>query len=287
MRDAWLLLGLATELQLLFTYGFDFKRPLPALFLLLPVALPFLLKRLPVLRPGWPLKIAGLLSFHAALFFARRQVLLPFDARDLFQTLMLAVTCVGAAWVLRSLPSRQTGGFELAWIGLWLLSGLLDPVLPILGLGLMALLMAFGRWPEAEGPAVQAFFAPWFVLGLVLLKPRWDYGLELAPALAMGTFALGWFLSRRAAFGLKLGRKGTLLALGALGILYAPGVLWAWGLLAGLAWGWRQKFEAVDEAVVPILAAPAGGLLAGVILSFALHANAWLPGLRHVIWLGN
>lgn len=285
MREAWLLLGLATELQLLFTYGFTFKRPLPALLLLLPVAMPLFLHRIPALRPGWPLKLAGLLSFHAALFFARRQVLLPFDAKELLPALLVAATLVGAAWVLRSLPPRGTGAFELLWTAAWLLAGLLDPVLPLLGVGLMALLTAFGRWPETKAPAVATPFVPWLVLGLVLVKPRWDYGLGLEPAVALSAFALGWFLSQRAPLGRRLGRRGTLIALGALGILYAPGVLWAWGLLAGLAWGWRQSLEPAEESVA--LAPAAGGLLLGIALSFTLHANAWLPGLRHLLWLGN
>lgn len=287
MRELWLLLGLATQLQLLCTYGFDLKKPVAALLLLLPLAVPFVLERLPVLKAGWPLKVAALLAFHASLFFARRQVLLPFDHQDVFMALLVAVTLVGSAWTLRSLPARRVGGFTLAWLAAWQLTGLLDPVLPLLGLGVSALLLAFGRWPEPEGEAVRAPFLPWLVLGLVLFKPRWDYGLERAPALALGTFALGWLMARRAPLGRRLGKAGSLAVLGAFGILYAPGVLWAWGLLAGLAWGWRQTLEGLEKTPQAALAPAASGLILGIGLSFALHANAWLPGLRHLIWLGN
>lgn len=287
MRELWLLLGLGTLLQLLCTYGFDFNKPVAALLLLLPLVLPFVLRRLPVLMAGWPLKVLALLAFHAALFFARRQVLLPFTHLDVFMAVLVATTLVGSAWVLRSTPARRVGGFTLAWLAAWLFSGLLDPVLPLLGLGVTALLVAFGRWPEPEGEAVPAPFLPWFVLGLVLFKPRWDYGLELAPAMALGTFALGWMLARRAPLGRRLGKTGSLIVLGAFGILYAPGALWAWGLLAGLAWGWRQMLETAGDGAPLGLAPAAGGLIAGVGLSFALHANAWLPGWRHLVWLGN
>ncbi len=287
MREAWILLGLAMELRLLTTYGFNLKAPAAALALLVPVALLFVLERLPVLRGGWPLKVAGLLAFHAALFFARIQVLRPFDAKDLGTALLLATTLVGAAWVARSVRPAPVTAWGALWMGAWLLTALLDPVLPLLGLGVTALVVAFGRWPEATEAAPRPAFLPWFLLGLVILKPSWDHGLDSAAAWSLGAFGLGWALTRGAGLGVRLGRRGLLTALGLLGMLYVPSALAPWGLLLGLAWGWLQTLAPRETEPTPGMRVPAGALLAGVVLSFALHANAWLPGLRHLIWLGN
>jgi len=73
------------------------------------------------------------------------------------------------------------------------------------------------------------------------------------------------------------------LGLGLLFIAYTPELGWLWGLCLGLVWGWiwQRLPRPLPRKRLTY------GLALGFVLSYALHANLQLPGLRHLLWLGN
>jgi hypothetical protein len=118
-----------------------------------------------------------------------------------------------------------------------------------------------------------------FILGLAFPKAWFDWGFLPPGALAVGAMGLG------AALAPLLPRRipswAALAFAGSLAVLYLPAFALPWGLALGLAWG------VLDRRMAPPGTSAVACFALGLALSFSLHANAWLPFLRHVIWLGN
>ena len=83
-------------------------------------------------------------------------------------------------------------------------------------------------------------------------------------------------------------REGTLFcALIGVFLLYPAawgwGWSWGWGVGAGIVSGclWARRPRLVH---VGLLAASVAG---GLLFSYALHANLWIPGLKSLLWLGS
>lgn len=293
MIITWLLLYLGTLLHGLTLYGFDGRRP-ASLLLLLPLAflLPSWKRRRPGHFPPWTARLAGIAALACAIAFLRLTYLDFWSTEGLKEALLLSGLGLGSLWVAVARETSE-GAPAWIWVAIWLLAGFLDPLLPFLGAGAGAAAAAFGGMPERaknaeapEAPILPRPFLALFLLGLALPKPWWDWGLEPDGALPGATFALGAALAhlhtpRQRLRGLHT--WGLLAAAGALAILYGPTLQCTWGLLLGLLGGtiWIRLPRPLS---LPRLA---GGLLAGIALSFALHANAGLPGLRHLLWLGN
>lgn len=131
---------------------------------------------------------------------------------------------------------------------------------------------------------MSTFLLP-FLLGLALPKPWWDWGLQPNWAWPMLGFGLAAGLGslNRLRFAEFWPNWVLLTGLGALAVLYDPHLGLAWGVVLGLLSGcaWRRL-----PHPLPLMGL-AFPLLLGLSLSFFLHANAWIPGLRHLIWLGN
>ena len=293
MSAVWLFLYLGGLVHLLTLYGYDALRGGGPL-LLLPVALFPLLPRA-ARRATWlldPLLVRGmgLLGFACALLFVRAAYLDAWDSWRLGPDLLMTGAGLGSLWAAAAAPESPGPGSWL-WIAAWLLGGFLDPALPLLGAGLAGVLSASGNWPQGSNQPVSLapLRRPWLaflLLGLALPKPWWDFGLQPAWALAGAAFGLGaalaaWAPVRR----LLAGLPETLLtaALGLLFILYWPTWSLPWGMALGLlAGGSWSRLPVADRWAIPGLA-----FLGGLLLSFTLHANIWIPGLRHIVWLGN
>ena len=293
MSAVWLLLWLAGHVHLLALNGLG-NAPGRLLLVLLPVLAlllgPALHRRLPGLAaPGFR-RGAGLAGLAGALAFARLVYLAGWDVGHLAASLATTLGGLGSLLALGA-PADEPppGPGHWLWTGAWMLTGFLDPALPLLGGALAAALAAFGAFPpapSAEAPCGAAGFPAFLLLGLALPKPWWDFGPRpdwawAGLALGLGGALAAWGpLRRRLAL---LPARTPALGLGLLAVLYGPAFLGAWGLalggLAALAW---------DRAPRPFPRARLGlALLLGLLLSFVLHANLWIPGLRHLIWLGN
>lgn len=289
MITAWLLLFLLPLVQTLGLYGWGPKTA-PQLLVLLPLAaLPVALglkARLPGLFAPGLLRAAGLGAAVLGLSFVRTQLLLPVDLKQWAPSLHLAGLGLLGLWVAVGSTQEREGPGHALWAGAWLLAGWLDPALPFLGLGVSAFLRGFDLLPECRTRAFPRDLGPFpvaLLLGLALPKPCWDFGHAPSGALGLAAVGLGMALARTfPGFGSRLPRlmPSALLALGF--VLYHPAALLPWGLGLGLAAGWALLRTGTSR-----LGALSGGLLLGLGLSFTLHANAWLPGLRHLIWLGN
>ena len=292
MSALWLLLYLGGLVHLLALYGYDPMHGWGALALL-PVLLLLLLpraaRRWPALLDPLLVRGMGLLGFACALLFARELHLAAWDAWRLGPTLLSSLAGMGSLWAALADPSRPTPGTWI-WIAAWLLAGYLDPALPLLGAGLGGVLSSSGFWPAPpeEFPPALALRRAWLaflLLGLVLPKPWWDFGLVPAWALPTAALGLGGALAAWAPLrdGLARVPEGLLCTgLGLLFVLYWPTWGLPWGLALGLLAGslWTRLDPSRWEG-------PGLAFLAGLLLSFTLHANAWIPGLRHLIWLGN
>jgi hypothetical protein len=281
MGAPWLFLWLGTLVHALTLYGYNPARPAALLVLLPLVLLPF---RHRLSRYAWIPRWAGPLALLAALAFLRLQYLAPWDTKAWAPTLAFALT---GALALLADGERPEGPSTALWIGVWMLTGTLDPVLPVLGLGVAAALHGLGTWPTEGAPRQETFlsaFAAFLLLGLALPKPWWDFGLESGWAAGLGAFGAAWALAQLrplARLGARLPGWALLTGIGTLAVLYWPTFVLPWGAALGLLWGWAWM------RLPRKLETSAWPFLLGLLLSFALHANAWLPGLRHLIWLGN
>lgn len=272
MTTTWLLLFLLPLVQLLGHYGYKLDGVRAAVLLPL-VALPglhVLARRVPGLFAPGVLRPVGLSAGIVGLAFVRAQHLLPLDLQAWQTSLQLAFLGLASAWVAMGSRERGEGPGEAFWAGAWLLGGLLDPTVPFLGLGLAATLRGFDLWPTSPAPdpapAPSPFLAA-LLLGLALPKPVWDHAHVPGAAWGAAAFGLGLGLARLRRASL-LPRPVFLGTLGALFVLYHPAALIPWGLALGAAAAWTLPRDGRRFGTL------AGGFLLGLVLSFALHANA-------------
>ena len=125
-----------------------------------------------------------------------------------------------------------------------------------------------------------------FLLGLFLPKPWWDWGLQSASVLPLAAFGLGGAIASIPLFvnRLRLLPGWVLICTLALtGLLYSP----SWGLLWGALMGLVVASAYVRSPRPLPIGAVAGYWLLGMLLSFTLQANAWLPVLGRFAWLVN
>ena len=294
MSAIWILLYLAGLCHLLALNGFDLQRPAAWLILLPILALlgggP-LRRRAPGLFAPAFLRAAGLLGLAGTLLLARHLHLAGWDVRDAWPDLLAATGGLGSIWVLLgSAEADAPGAPHWLWIAFWLLTGFLDPALPLVGAGLAGFLTAWGLLPRqpvtGARPAMRQIALTFFLLGLTFSKAGWDFGPRPDWAFAGAALGLGAALAQLSPLQSRLARlpDGVLpLGIGLLAIAYAPGLLLPWGALLGilvsLAWARAPRPFAIARL--------GGALLLGIVCSFALHSNLWLPGLRHLLWLGN
>lgn len=290
MNAVWLVLYLGSLVHLLALNGYGLKQP-ASLVILAPLAavllLPVLVRKRPSLLPPGLLRGAGLAGFACTLVFVKSIYLEGWDSAAWGPN--LAVAGAGLGSLLPALAGTGSSGpGSWLWIAFWLGTGILDPALPLLGAGLAGMLQGSGLGLDTAQPAEPASVPkPWlalFLFGLALPKPWWDYGIERGWAWAAASVGLGAAL---AAFGpvrsrwVRLPAWVPALGLGLLAILYAPAFGAPWGFLVGFCAGmtWARGPLPMDRATAAVLA--------GLLVSFAVHANAWIPGLRHLIWVGN
>lgn len=290
MTTIWLFLWLGGLVHALALYGFDTKHPggrvllLP--FLLFPLVA-WLRKHHPRCFGPSALRIAGLLALASGMLFLGLRYHLHWDTDRVFPGLWAGLLGLSSFWVALGRPSRQGFG-AWSWVAFWMAAGHFDPLLPLLGAGVAAFASAWDLMPgEAEptnGQSLSSFLLP-FLLGLALPKPWWDWGLQPAWAGPMTSFGLAAGLASLPTrlSGDRWPKALLLGGIGALAVLYDPRLGLLWGALLGLLTGaaWRRL-----PRPLPLLGL-AYALLLGLAISFVLHANAWIPGLRHLIWLGN
>jgi len=293
MALAWLLLFLGSWVRLLTISGLNFHRGATILalaplgFVAIQYFLPGML-RAPERPPfRWALAvITALLS----LAFVRLTLLQFWDPASFLPTILLVLTGLGTAMFSGTECPGDQGSGPWLWVFLWMLISGRDPVLGLLGAGLAPLVFHWGNVSKAgKTQQPDTRYLNWMLplgLGLFLPKPWWDWGLQSPSVLPLAAFGLGGAFAGLSLFAdrsWKIPAWSLICAVAIMGLLYAPswGLIWGvlMGILAACAWGRLRK-------PLPI-GAMAGCWILGMLLSFALQANAWLPGLRHLIWLGN
>jgi hypothetical protein len=293
MSAIWLILYLGSLVHLLVLNGFGLKHP-ASLIVLLPVAaalvLPPVFRRQPRLLPAGLVRAAGLLGFACTLVFVKSVYLEAWDTRDLILSVAIAGAGLGSLLpTLAGLGAPNAGTW--LWVAFWLGAGLLDPALPLLGAGLGGMLAGSGLGlDDSPIPADPPLARPWlalFLLGFALSKPWWDFGIEREWAWVSASVGLGAAFATVKPVARQLSRlpaSSPVWVLGALALLYTPALGVPWGVLLGLAAG--SAWPGLPRRPLPTERVAAAFLL-GLVLSFGVHANAWIPGLRHLIWLGN
>lgn len=293
MIAVWLFLYLGSLIQMLTLYRLDANRPATLVLLLPLLALPLLDRlggRLPWLAGRAATRVAGLVSFGAALALARSLNLGFWETRHLGLAALSALAGGGLLLVLRALVRPEAAMGHWVWLAAWLYAAQWHPVLPFLGAGLSALLGGFGRWPEsaAPGPGARRSAPFWTMalLGLVLAKPWYDFNLEgaWAPPLALFSLAAGAAALPRLRERVEPVPGSVLLVLLALPFLaYHPAWLPVWALAVGLCWGslWVRLPRPLPVTRLSF------GFLLGLLVSYALHSNLGLPILGRVLWWGS
>ncbi len=296
MALAWLILFLGSWVRLLTISGLNFHHDgtilalTPLAFVMAHLFLPGMFRMPERASFRWVLAVfTALLS----LAFVRLTLLRFWDPREWLPTILLVLTGLGIAIFASEEGPVDPGPGPWLWVSLWMLISGRDPVLGLLGAGLAPLVFHWGNRSKAEnpqqnGPHFKLWLLP-FTLGLFLPKPWWDWGLQTPSVLPLATFGLGGAI---AAIGIRkpFANRLRLLpgwvlicTLAVTGLLYSPswGLIWGglMGICAASAWARLPK-------PLPV-GAFAGYWIFGMLLSFTLQANAWLPGLRHLIWLGN
>lgn len=292
MTALWLFLYVACLVRVVSLFTLD-GRSWSTFLLMLPLLmLPLSLRwktRHPRTFQGWPLRIAGLLALATSVGLAHWLTLDFWDIRRCTASALAALMGLAFQWVTLARPEECDGPGLWIWIAFWEYTGAWHPALTIMGMGVGACLTAFGalpRHPSPEGPLRPLRVWPaLLLLGLALPKPVWDYLQEPAWAHIFAVFALGVALThagwlRRA--GARIPEGMLLMALGLLFILYPPSWAWVWALVLGGFAGWIWARLPRPLPILPLTSA----FLAGLVLSFALHANAGRPVLRHFVWLG-
>lgn len=303
MALAWLILFLGSWVRLLTISGQNFHHSAtflalaPLSFVVVHHFLPGALRapEQPFFR--WALAV---LTALLTVAFVRLTLLRYWDPTEWMPTILVVLSGLGIALFAGEECPNDRGPGPWLWTGLWMLISARDPVLGVLGAGLAPLVFHWGTAPRRVGsqnPAIP--FSVWvlpLLLGLFLPKPWWDWGLRPAAALPLATFGLGGGIAMAGANLIRgAGSRSSANPLGLLpgwilpfaiavaGVLYSPAWGLAWGalmgVLAALALGrWQRP--------LPIGTVAASWIL-GMLLSFTLQANACLPGLGHLIWLGN
>jgi hypothetical protein len=293
MIAAWLFLYLGGLVHVMAIYGLDLGNPRTAV-LLLPLALvPFpalLLEHRPQGFRRVPTRLVAAIGLACALVFLRGINLDYWRSHYLPTSCLMAGMGIASFWVALSRPHLEDGPALWFRIGLWQLTGFLNPGLPLAGASVFAFLGAFGFLPPVPASPCPAKQPPAFpaalLLGLALAKPWWDYSANPGWAPDLAAWGLGVALSYLVAVrcaGARVPMALLNLGLALLFVAYTPELGWLWGLCLGLVWGWiwqRLPRPLPRERLTY-------GLALGFVLSFALHANLQLPVLRHLLWLGN
>lgn len=296
MTLAWIILFLGSWVRLLATAGLGLHRNallptslalVPLLFIGLHHFLPGLVRvpSKPFLR--WALAI---LTAVFSIAFARLTLLRFWDPTELLPTMFLVFSGLGLACFAGEEGPSDRGPGPWLWVALWMFLAARDPILGLVGAGLSPLLFHWGQparvpQPWTKEAPVRAWILP-LLLGLFLPRPWWDWGLLPIAALPLAAFGLGGALAcfaPLAALQRRLPGWFILSALALTGLLYGPVWGLAWGGVMGLLAG--TAFQRLPRPW------PVGTLGAfwvlGLVISFALQANAWLPGLGHLVWMGN
>jgi len=292
MIGLWLFLYLAWLVRNLGLLTIE-ERSWSTLFLVLPLLMLPLTARLRRHRPelfhGWPTRIAGLLALVSSLVLARLLMLDFWDTKRTGASLLVALLGLGLQWVMLARPEKSGGVGLWLWIAFWEYTGSWHMALPGLGAGLGACLIAFERFPKQAWPKgskhTLRIWPAFLLLGLTLPKPAWDFLLEPTWANAFAAFALGVALAHLAVFrslGERLPSPLLLATTAILFVLYPSSQAWAWDLLLGLVPGRSWPRLPRPLPVVQLSAA----FLVGLLVSFALHANAGRPLLKHLVWPG-
>lgn len=295
MALAWLVLFLGSWVRLLTISGLNFHHG-ATLLALAPLGIVAVQIFLPgVLRAPrrssfrWVLAV---LTALAALAFVRLTLLRFWDPAEGLPTFLLVLMGLGIALFAGAERPDDHGPGPWFWVCLWMLASGRDPVLGLLGAGLAPLVFHWGNASKSAKPSpAGAQFAHWslpFLLGLFLPKPWWDWGLQWSSILPLAAFGIAGGMARIviSPFEDRLRLVPGWVLLGALaltGLLYSPSWSLIWGALMGIftacAWGLSLKPLTIGTA--------AGYWILGLLLSFTLQANAWLPVLGRFIWLGN
>jgi hypothetical protein len=165
-----------------------------------------------------------------------------------------------------------------------------DPVLGLLGAGLAPLVFHWGNGTkitksELTGSSSINWLFP-LVLGIFLPRPWWDWGLQSASVLPLATFGLAGAVASTNLFAARfrlLPGWVLIVALAVTGLLYSPSWSLLWGAFMGTlaASAYMRLEKPLSSGTV------AGCWILGMLLSFTLQANAWLPVLGRLVWLGN
>lgn len=238
---AWLFLTLASLLRCLTLYGFDGKGSGLLLFipfLILPF-LPPIKAQSRALFEGRVPQAAGLLSLLGSTLLLRFAGLDYWETQAFWPNVFAFLSVTGSLWVAVARHDRGEGSLDWIWTGLWMLSALWDPVMPLLGASALACVLAFR---SQEGSDIsqkgEKPFLAFFILGLVLPKAWWDFDMTANWAISNSLFVLGAFggctiLDRF----FRLPYRYVLGALSLFFFLYFTPLFWLWGLGVGLAFG--------------------------------------------------
>jgi hypothetical protein len=283
----WLFLYVAGLTHAIALYRVGFRLPVTWIILLPLFTLPLTIRwarRAPL--PPWVQRLGGLLAFACAALMVRQLGLKAWPTEDLGLALLAAGLGLGSQVVAASRLDHRVSPCLWLWVGLWQLAGAWHPMYPWLGAGLGAALATSGWLPE-EGDAPGGTLGPGtvFLLGLVLPKPWWDFDHVPHWAFVTGAWGLAAALGHLASlrpFSRKIPDRWLLVALAVLFICYPSRLAWIWGaglgLMTGLLWPRLRRSLSLSQLTY--------ALLAGLVLSYVLHSNLGVPGLRRLLWWG-
>ncbi len=291
MALVWLLLFLGSWVRLLAVAGLGLHHGAialamaPLLFVAIHHFFPGLL-RVPNQPSGrW---ILASLTALLSLAFVRLTLLRFWDPAEWLPTTLLALVGLGLALFATEEGPADRGPGPWLWISFWMLLSARDSSLGLLGAGLAPLIF-MGKAPR-QGPPLKAVHIPkaWalaLILGLFLPRPWWDWGLRPESVLPFAAFGVGGAIACLFPIegALNSISKGVLLSgLCLVGIAYGP----SWGIAWGAAMGVLAA-NAYRGLPRPLPLGILGGFwVLGMLLSFTLQANAWIPYLGRLIWLG-
>jgi hypothetical protein len=228
----------------------------------------------------------------AMLAFLLRAPAHAWNGPDLWPAAALGVASMGCVVASRFGEAEDRGPWGLLWCAAWTALGAWNAFLPLLGACLAGLFTAVGLWRVASRPLEPSGAAPeafrWPRLGALLMaallaKPLWDWGLAPSgawlQALVLAS-AAGW--ARIALRPPPRRHREGLLILGAAlaaTTFYLQALPWAWALVAGSFGGslWHRRPASLSARSFAL------PVLLGTAVSFALHANLWIPGLAQLL----
>jgi len=265
---SWLFLYLTGLMELDIRYRLSTHHPAATLIVLLPL----LAMAAPASRHTALRWLGAATAVTCAIVMARTLSLDYWNTERIDLALLAAGIGLGGLLAVRDEATDPAWEF-VSWLVIaagWL-AGLWLPLGPWIALGAASTL---ALWPRTAAPAVASagLSAPWllFWIGMAISKPWWDsddWG-ELTVALwALGVACAYLPLLRRCRVPMPL----VLIALFPLLYPWIPNALWAVPL--GLVSGWALKASAR-----PWHRAAGYALLAGMLLSYAMHSNLELFG---------